>query len=375
MYRRLSRLFLLTVLLVSIGMTHANAHAAAPSAPPTARHAIFVDTDTGVDDAVALALLLRAPSINLVGISTVAGNTSVDNATRNVLTVLDAANRTVSVTIGAAKPLVFPASHVGAFIHGPDGFWFAQKPHDLTALPHDAPRAIIAAARANPGMTLLALGPLTNVAQAIQQDPQAMAQISIVALAGAQKGGNRSPVAESNAFNDPQALDQVVQSQVPLTLITLDAFEAATIDSTLAVKALASSRDPLLQLLAQPLAAYANAQTNGAGGPISIPDAVAATYVLTPQIGTAQGAVVAVETSAGPTRGQTIIATDPHQKVFMVADDAELSALADAVFSGQVSDVNAAIGAILARHPDDAQVVLTLDTPTRGKRLLEPLLR
>src|SRR5258707_883686 len=104
MYRRLSYLFLLAALLLSLGLSGPARVTAAPSIQPLARSAVFVDTDTGVDDALALALLLRAPTANLVGISTVVGNTSVDNATKNVLTVLDVAGRTVPVTVGAATP-------------------------------------------------------------------------------------------------------------------------------------------------------------------------------------------------------------------------------------------------------------------------------
>jgi inosine-uridine nucleoside N-ribohydrolase len=373
MYRRLSHLFLLAALVIGIGLAGAQPAAAAPAV--VSRTPVFIDTDTGVDDAVALALLLRAPTANVVGISTVVGNTSVDNASRNVLTVLDIAGRTVPVTVGADKPLVFPASRVGAFVHGPDGLWFAQKPHDLAALPHDAPAAIAAAARANPGMTLLALGPLTNIAQAVQRFPQDLAQVNIVALVGAKKGGNRSPVAEANAFGDPQALDIVVKGHLKLTLITLDAFSEMQLDSATVTKGLSNSRDPLFQFLAAPINAYAAAQTQGTGGKITIPDAVAAAYVLYPQIATPLGAIVAVQTDAGQTRGQTIIATDPNEKVFMIADDAELSALADAVFSGQIADINAEIAKILARHPDDAQVVLSLNLRGHGRNPLEALLK
>src|SRR6266540_2515235 len=111
---------------------------------------VFVDTDIGVDDATAIAWLLNDRSTNVLGFTTVAGNTTVENATQNVLTLLDAANRHMPVTEGAAAPLVYPHSHFGAFSHGPSGLWFSQVHHDLSGIPTDAPAAIAAAARANP---------------------------------------------------------------------------------------------------------------------------------------------------------------------------------------------------------------------------------
>lgn len=363
--RLITALLLLTCL--SIGWLPTTRVQAEPSAQ---RLAVFVDTDTGVDDAVAIALLLRAPRVTMLGITTVAGNTSADNATQNVLTLLDVAGRRLPVAEGAAAPLVFAASRVGKFIHGPDGLWFAQRPHDLASVSHDAPLAIAAAARAYPTMTLLALGPLTNIAEAIRRYPQDLARVNIVALVGAQRGGNRSPVAETNAFNDPQALDAVVKSSVNLTLITLDAFNQVQLNPTAVNQALLNARDPLLQFLAAPVSLYARAQTQGQNLPITLPDAVAALYVLRPQIAVAQGAVIAVQTDPGQTRGETVIATDPNQKVFMIADDAELSALADAVFSGQ-ADPNVEIGKILARHPDDAQVVVSLKQSATMRELVE----
>src|SRR5690349_15041241 len=133
---------------------------------------VFCDTDIGDDDALGIAMLLRAPNVQVIGFSTVAGNTTVENATRNLLTVLDAAGCQIPVTLGSARPLIVAPSHQGMAIHGPDGFWNCQQPHDLSAIARDAPKAIAEAAHANPGMTLLALGPLTNVAQAIQQYPE-----------------------------------------------------------------------------------------------------------------------------------------------------------------------------------------------------------
>jgi inosine-uridine nucleoside N-ribohydrolase len=331
---------------------------------------VFVDTDIGVDDAVAIAWLLKNPSAHMLGFTTVAGNTTVENATQNLLTLLDAADSHLPVAIGAAAPLVYPHSHLGVFAHGPSGLWFAQTPHDLSGLPHDAPATIAAAARANPDMTLLVLGPLTNVAQAAQRFPSDMARVHIIALAGARGPGNRTPVAEFNAFGDPQALAIVLESRLDVTLITQDAFDQLKVDSAAFTQTLAQKGDALDQLLAAALEPYFVASSQGAGGKVGLPDPAAAIYALRSELGAPTDALVAVATDAGVTRGQTVIATDAYGKVTLIADDAELSALADRAFTDPGFDVNAAMGEILARRPDNAKVVLTVKGNAM-ERLLE----
>jgi inosine-uridine nucleoside N-ribohydrolase len=330
---------------------------------------VFVDTDIGVDDATAIAWLLNERSVNLVGFTTVAGNTTVENSTQNILTLLDVAQRNVPVTMGAAAPLVYPHSHLGAFVHGPSGLWFSQTQHNLSAIPRDAPAAIAAAARANPGMTLIALGPLTNLAQAAQRFPADMAGVHIIALGGTVGPGNRSPVAEFNAFHDPQALDIVLESHLDVTLITQDAFEQAKFDSEKFPQKLSRHGGAMGQFLASVLVPYFQSSTQGAGGAVDIPDAVAVIYALQSDFGTPISSLVDVSTEAGLTRGQTVVASDPNNKIFMIADDAELSALADRVFSDPNFDVNAAMGAILARRPDNAQVVLDVRGPAIAREL------
>lgn len=343
--------------------------------PPLPHVQVFVDTDIGVDDAVAISWLLREPSAEVLGFTTVAGNSSVENATRNLLTLLDAADRRVPVTSGAVAPLVFPASHVGAFVHGPDGLWFAQRPQDLSAIPSDAPAAIAAAARTHPGMTLLALGPLTNIAQAVQRYPDDLAGVHIIALVGARVGGNRTPVAEANAYFDPQALAVVLNSGLNVTLVTLDAFAQLTVDSVEFPRELAQHGGALGQFLAAPLGAYFQAETRGAGGMAPVPDAAVAIYMLRPALGSPASALVDVATDSGLTRGQTVIATDPNMKLTMIADDAQLSALACQALTTPGFDLPAAMGQIMARRPDNATVVPAIDANAMRRALIQGLTR
>src|SRR3954452_24576216 len=100
---------------------------------PNQPQAIFVDTDIGVDDGVAISWLLRNPAAKVIGCTTVAGNTTVENATHNLLTLLEVADCQVPVTMGASAPLEVPAYYPGisALVHGPSGLWFEQIVHDL----------------------------------------------------------------------------------------------------------------------------------------------------------------------------------------------------------------------------------------------------
>jgi purine nucleosidase len=143
---------------------------------------VIIDTDAGVDDATAIAYFLsqKTQPVQLLGITAVAGNTAVENSANNALTLLETANLSTPVVVGAAQPLSRTLSHTGKLIHGPDGLWFvgAAHPHDLSTLSHDVPAFYYQMAQQHPGATLIALGPLTNVARAIQQNPQAMRNFS-----------------------------------------------------------------------------------------------------------------------------------------------------------------------------------------------------
>ncbi len=345
---------------------------------------VFIDTDIGVDDAIAIAWLLKEPSAEVIGFTSVAGNTSVENATANLLTLLEVAGKLdLPVTVGAAQPLELPATRTGALIHGPDGLWFNQVAQDISQLPHDASEAIAAAARANPDITLIALGPLTNIAHAVQQYPEDLAGVHLIALGGAQKGGNMTPVTEFNMYADPHAFEVVLASDMNIELVTLDAFVHVQVDTTAFPRRLAQRGGTLGQFLAAVVTPYLSLQTveednsttrasvadqivckrtrgeacKARPTTASIPDAAAVIYALKPDLGTPTSALIEVMTSDNVVRGQTIIATDMEAKVIMIADDAELSDLADQAFDPDF-DLNAALFDILQRRPDNAQTVL-----------------
>jgi inosine-uridine nucleoside N-ribohydrolase len=334
---------------------------------------IFIDTDMGCDDAAGLAWLLSRPEAQIVGISSVFGNSTVENTTANVLTLLGAMGVTLPVTVGARAPLAYPYNRVGGFIHGPDGFWGAQEPQDLAGLPDDAPGAIAAAARAHPGLTVLALGPLTNVARAAQAYPADLAGVRLVALAGARAAGNVTPTAEFNAFADPHALAAVLESQMQVELLTCDAFEMVLVEvEALGAKlALAGRRGA--KLLARLLESYSLASGRDKRGRMAIPDMAAAIYALRPDLGEATPALVRVVVDGELTRGQTIIALTPEHQISLALGATGIARLAERAGSPDFQ-VGATMGAILGQLPQNVRAVLRVDAAAMGGLLVEGLM-
>jgi inosine-uridine nucleoside N-ribohydrolase len=198
------------------------------------KHRVIFDTDPGVDDAMALCFAMAHPRIDLVGITTVFGNVTASQATTNALYLTLLAGRSIPVAQGAAKPLVKHAEAPPDYIHGADGLGnlpsrqAADGAHNANGTQADtrsAAQFIVDTARAHPGkITLVPVGPLTNIAAALALEPQLPQLIkSIVLMGGAVKeGGNVSPVAEANIWNDPHAADAVFTAGFDLTMVGLD---------------------------------------------------------------------------------------------------------------------------------------------------------
>lgn len=188
---------------------------------------LILDVDTGVDDALALALAVRSPAADLVAVTTVAGNIDVTRATRNTLAVLDWLGAIdVPVHRGASRPLARPhedATH----IHGADGLGNADLPTSDRELGADrGPAAIIRLALARPGeLTLVCLGPLTNLAIALNVEPSLPEMLKNVVIMGGAffVGGNVTRWAEYNVYADPEAAAQVLATAFPrATVVGLD---------------------------------------------------------------------------------------------------------------------------------------------------------
>lgn len=362
---------LLTILatLGQVGVHTAQAMALSGTSltPPTKPLDLIINTDGGVDDAAAIVWLLSQKEypVNILGVGTVAGDTTVGNAANNVLTLLDTlGQRDIPVAIGAAAPLSEPLSRTGSLLHGPDGLWFtgSQHPHDLSSLSHDVPTFYRDLAQTHPGATLLSLGPLTNLAQTWEEYPNAMQSFKqIIAIGGARNGGNRTPVADFNIWQDPGAANELLSAHLPTTLVPLNAFNKFTLTNE-DLQALQNRGSKAAKLIAGPLENYTLAQTIlGSTTEVSIPDVTAAMYALDTSLGTAQSALVNVVTDSNLARGETVIGLTPNERISMIASDAEFNGLADRAFSDPNFDLSAALNAILAREPNNAQLVTDIE--------------
>jgi inosine-uridine nucleoside N-ribohydrolase len=227
-------------------------------------HRVIFDTDPGVDDAMALCFAMAHPRIDWVGITTVFGNVTAPQATANALYLTQLANRKIPVAQGAAQPWVKHAEAPPDFIHGADGL--GNLPSRLAASsvraePRSAAQFIVDSARADPGqITLVPVGPLTNIAAALRLEPKLPQLIkSIVLMGGAVNvSGNVSPVAEANIWNDPHAADAVFTAGFDLTMIGLDVTYQAVLPVSMFERIAAQHKHPLTDTLLHAVRFYAN---------------------------------------------------------------------------------------------------------------------
>ena len=206
---------------------------------------ILIDCDPGHDDAMALLLALASPEVELLGVTTVHGNTSLANTTANALRVLELAGRTdVPVAAGADRPLVRDP-HDAADVHGETGLDGPDLPAAITA-PVDAHAVDFLAERllgAAAPVTLVPVGPLTNVALLLARWPEAAARIGrVVLMGGATAEGNVTPAAEFNIWADPEAAARVFASGLDVTMVGLDVTHRALLKPAHAERLRASGR-------------------------------------------------------------------------------------------------------------------------------------
>ncbi len=199
---------------------------------------LLFDTDPGVDDAMALLFLHRHPAARLLGLTTVFGNAEIDVTTRNALHLCERFGIDVPVARGAALPLVRPPRGAAPEVHGDDGLGNLDGPLHTTRQPDARPahRLIVDTLHAHPGeVTLVAVGPLTNLALALAEDPAITGLVQQVVVMGGAfgidgQGGNVSPVAEANILADPHAADAVFTAPWPVTLVGLDVTHRVLMD-------------------------------------------------------------------------------------------------------------------------------------------------
>jgi len=224
---------------------------------------IIFDTDPGVDDAMALYYALAHPALDVIGITTTFGNVSVEQATANALYLSALAGRTVPIGSGAHRPQQKPSQAPPVTIHGFDGL--GNLPHRIAVSQHADPRPaaqlIVDLARAQPGqITLVAVGPLGNLAAALDLEPALPQLLREVVLMGGTvlEPGNVSPVAEANIWNDPHSADRVFGAGWKLTMVGLDVTHQVILPVALFEKIAAHQRHAATDTLLHAVRFYAN---------------------------------------------------------------------------------------------------------------------
>lgn len=273
---------------------------------------IIIDTDPGQDDAVALLLAAASPELELLGVTTVAGNVPLALTTLNARKVMElAGRRDVPICAGADHPLDLPlvtAEHV----HGDTGLNGVELPEPtLSVDPRHAVDFIIQTLREREAgtVTLCPLGPLTNIALALRRAPDIAARIRRIVLMGGGffEGGNVTPAAEFNLYVDPRAAHEVFTSGVPITMAPLDVTHqvlttAARIE---AIRALGNRVGTVVAAWMEFFERYDEEKYGQDGGPLHDPCVIA--WLLRPELFTGRDCNVRIETQSELTRGMSVI--------------------------------------------------------------------
>jgi len=273
--------------------------------------AFLIDTDTASDDAVALIMALRAPDVDVRAITIVAGNVPVAQAARNALYVAELCGSAAPVYPGANQPLLREYMHAEWF-HGKDGLGDHNYPAPRRAPePVHAVEAIIETVRANPGLTLVTLGPLTNVALAVARAPEIVSNVARTVVMGGAPccEGNVTPAAEYNIWVDPEAARIVFRAGLPIEMVGWHLCRGTAALSPADIGHVLAFGTPLARFAIEcnstAMEAY-RIQTGEVG--ISLPDPVAMSIALDPAICTsANDHYVDVEASSDLTRGMTVV--------------------------------------------------------------------
>ena len=272
---------------------------------------ILIDTDPGIDDAMAIFYTLESPELEVVGLTTVFGNADTVVTTRNALSLLEIAERSdIPVAAGAVKPLAMDYRGAAAFVHGLDGQGGVELPAPATApLATDAAHFIIDTVMSSPGqITLVPLGPLTNVALAMLLEPRLTQQVAGIVLMGgaAFVGGNASPAGEANILNDPEAADIVFGAECPIVMAGLDVTEQTLMTSS-DLRRIATIDSPPARHLSAIVPYYANfyLQRLGIDG-IHVHDSSAISYLIAPEHYTWVELPIRVDCGHSFCRGKTL---------------------------------------------------------------------
>jgi len=269
---------------------------------------IILDCDPGHDDALAIALALARPELELLAITTVAGNGPLDRTTRNALRVLTLLGRTdVPVAAGAERPLLREA-WVPVEVHGDSGLDGADLPEPAVPVAEaTALELAVTLVRERGPITLVATGPLTNVALLLRAAPGLRSRIAAISLMGGSLGeGNTTPSAEFNIWADPEAAAIVFESGIPIRMAGLDVTHQALVlpDDIARLEGLGTRSGRVFADLMRFFGIHHRDRYGWDGPPIH--DAVAVAWLAQPDLVQGESLRIDVDTSDAVTRGRTV---------------------------------------------------------------------
>lgn len=272
----------------------------------------IIDTDTASDDAVALVMAMRYPGVELEAVTVVAGNVPVDQGVQNALYTIELCQRDTPVYCGMSAPLARPLE-TAQFVHGVDGMGDIGLPLSgrQPAAGHAVDILIDTIHRFAGNITLVTLGPLTNIASALEQDPTiASAVLECIIMGGTGQGhGNKTPVGEYNFWADPEAAKIVFESGMPLKMVGWDISRTHAVLDPQDIVELRSIGTPLAVFCVDIQAAlirFAMTQSKLPG--FDLPDPITMAIALQPEIATEiRPLYVAIETQSDLCRGQSIV--------------------------------------------------------------------
>ena len=287
---------------------------------------VIIDTDPGHDDAIALMMAMASPELDIRGLTIVAGNNTIANTTNNALRLLEHFGVSIPVYRGAEKPLI-QAQAVAAHIHGRSGM-------DGTSLPErcsgqsEAINAIEFMENelkaSSERIKLIAIGPLTNIATLLVAAPEVKDKIDeIIIMGGAAQGGNRTPSAEFNIWQDPEAAHIVFSAGIPLIMCGLDVTYKSCLDKSDRTE-IAALGNKAGKLADEILTFYGAAVAEHGLPAYAIHDAVAVAKVLKPELFRSAMYNVVIDLDGKYTRGCTVTDLDDvvkgHKNVEVVLD-------------------------------------------------------
>jgi purine nucleosidase len=269
---------------------------------------IIIDTDPGVDDALAILLALASPEIQLEALTTTQGNVTLEKATRNALSVLELARAShIPVASGSVLPLVQPLL-ASAAVHGESGIGNSRLPEPQTkTVPQHAVDFLIERVLAAPQeISIFAIGPLTNIAMAIRKEPRFVKAVrELVIMGGAiLEYGNITPLAEYNAYVDPHAAHIVFHAGIPITLIPLDVTHKCLLKQE-HVDRLMRVASPISRFIRDAMEVYLDASYQLGYEGSSLHDPLTLATILAPDLLTLREYYVDVDISGGVSMGKT----------------------------------------------------------------------